>query len=100
MGRLSACLRLHHTLCEERVVDRDSRDLMGPLNLYIADACDVDSHSRTRKPFERVFNTRAVNRSSSMPSISTGNPACQAPQPSAPGARKKPRKAKVRGPSI
>jgi archaellum component FlaC len=38
--------------------DRDIRDLMSARNLYIADVFDVDGHSRTRKPFGRVFFTR------------------------------------------
>jgi hypothetical protein len=38
--------------------DRDIRDLMTARNLYIADVFDVDSTSRTRKPFGRVFYTR------------------------------------------
>jgi peptidoglycan hydrolase CwlO-like protein len=38
--------------------DRDIRELMGARNLYIADVFDVDSGSRTRKPFGRVFYTR------------------------------------------
>jgi hypothetical protein len=38
--------------------DRDIRELMGARNLYIADVFDVDSNSRTRKPFGRVFYTR------------------------------------------
>ena len=38
--------------------DRDIRDLMSARNLYIADVFDVDSRSRTRKPFGRVFFTR------------------------------------------
>lgn len=38
--------------------DRDIRDLMSARNLYIADVFDVDSHSRTRRPFGRVFFTR------------------------------------------
>jgi hypothetical protein len=38
--------------------DRDIRDLMSARNLYIADVFDVDSSSRTRKPFGRVFYTR------------------------------------------
>jgi hypothetical protein len=38
--------------------DRDVRELMGARNLYIADVFDVDSSSRTRKPFGRVFYTR------------------------------------------
>jgi hypothetical protein len=38
--------------------DRDIRDLMSARNLYIADVFDVDGHSRTRKPFGRVFYTR------------------------------------------
>lgn len=37
--------------------DRDIRELMGARNLYIADVFDVDSSSRTRKPFGRVFYT-------------------------------------------
>jgi hypothetical protein len=38
--------------------DRDIRELMGARNLYIADVFDVDSTSRTRRPFGRVFYTR------------------------------------------
>lgn len=38
--------------------DRDIRELMGARNLYIADVFDVDSSSRTRKPFGRIFYTR------------------------------------------
>jgi hypothetical protein len=38
--------------------DRDIRDLMGARKLYIADVFDVDSHSRTRMPFGRVFYTQ------------------------------------------
>jgi hypothetical protein len=38
--------------------DRDIRELMGARNLYIADVFDVDSSSRTRNPFGRVFYTR------------------------------------------
>jgi len=38
--------------------DRDIRELMGARNLYIADVFDVDSSSRTRRPFGRVFYTR------------------------------------------
>jgi hypothetical protein len=38
--------------------DRDIRELIGARNLYIADVFDVDSSSRTRKPFGRVFYTR------------------------------------------
>jgi hypothetical protein len=37
--------------------DRDIRELMGARKLYIADVFDVDSRSRTRKPFGRVFYT-------------------------------------------
>src|SRR5487761_359480 len=37
--------------------DRDIRDLMGARNLYIADVFDVDSSSRTQKPFGRIFYT-------------------------------------------
>jgi peptidoglycan hydrolase CwlO-like protein len=39
--------------------DRDIRDLMGARRLYIADVFDVDSGSRTRKPFGRVFYTES-----------------------------------------
>src|SRR5258708_22351580 len=38
--------------------DRDIRELMGARKLYIADVFDVDSGSRTRKPFGRVFHTQ------------------------------------------
>ena len=38
--------------------DRDIRELMGARQLYIADVYDVDSKSRTRKPFGRVFYTQ------------------------------------------
>lgn len=38
--------------------DRDIRELMGARKLYIADVFDVDSVSRTRKPFGRVFYTQ------------------------------------------
>jgi predicted nucleic acid-binding Zn-ribbon protein len=38
--------------------DRDIRELMGARQLYIADVYDVDSHSRTRKSFGRVFYTQ------------------------------------------
>jgi hypothetical protein len=38
--------------------DRDIRELMGARNLYIADVFDVDSSSRTRKPYGRVFYTK------------------------------------------
>jgi hypothetical protein len=37
--------------------DRDVRELMGARKLYIADVFDVDSGSRTRKPFGRIFYT-------------------------------------------
>jgi hypothetical protein len=37
--------------------DRDIRDLMGARQLYIADVFDVDSRSRTRPPFGRIFYT-------------------------------------------
>jgi hypothetical protein len=37
--------------------DRDIRELMAARKLYIADVFDVDSGSRTRKPFGRVFYT-------------------------------------------
>jgi len=39
--------------------DRDIRELMGARKLYIADVFDVDSASRTRKPFGRVFYTQS-----------------------------------------
>jgi septal ring factor EnvC (AmiA/AmiB activator) len=38
--------------------DRDIRELMGARGLYIADVYDVDSRSRTRKSFGRVFYTQ------------------------------------------
>jgi Anti-sigma-K factor rskA len=38
--------------------DRDIRELMGARRLYIADVFDVDSRSRTRKSFGRVFYTQ------------------------------------------
>lgn len=38
--------------------DRDIRELMGARKLYIADVFDVDSVTRTRKPFGRVFYTQ------------------------------------------
>jgi hypothetical protein len=38
--------------------DRDIRELMGARKLYIADVFDVDSSSRTKKPFGRVFYTQ------------------------------------------
>ena len=38
--------------------DRDIRELMGARHLYIADVYDVDSRSRTRKSFGRVFYTQ------------------------------------------
>ena len=38
--------------------DRDIRELMGARKLYIADVFDVDSRSRTRKPFGRIFYTQ------------------------------------------
>jgi len=40
------------------VSDRDIRELMGARKLYIADVFDVDSASRTRKPYGRVFYTQ------------------------------------------
>jgi hypothetical protein len=39
--------------------DRDIRELMGARKLYIADVFDVDSGSRTRKPFGRIFYTQS-----------------------------------------
>jgi hypothetical protein len=39
--------------------DRDIRELMGARKLYIADVFDVDSGSRTLKPFGRVFYTQS-----------------------------------------
>jgi hypothetical protein len=41
--------------------DSDIRELMGARNLYIADVFDVDSNSRTHKPFGRVFYTRGTS---------------------------------------
>jgi hypothetical protein len=38
--------------------DRDIRELMGARHLYIADVYDVDSRSRTRKSFGRIFYTQ------------------------------------------
>jgi hypothetical protein len=38
--------------------DRDIRELMGARKLYITDVFDVDSGSRTRKPYGRVFYTQ------------------------------------------
>jgi hypothetical protein len=37
--------------------DRDIREMMGAQKLYIADVFDVDSRSRTRKTFGRIFYT-------------------------------------------
>src|SRR5260370_18670572 len=37
--------------------DRDIRELMGARKLYIADVFDVDSSSRTLRPFSGVFYT-------------------------------------------
>jgi hypothetical protein len=39
--------------------DRDIRDLIGARNLYIADITDVDSSGQSRKPFGRIFYTKA-----------------------------------------
>jgi hypothetical protein len=39
--------------------DRDIRELMGARKLYIADVFDVDSGSRARQPFGRVFYTQS-----------------------------------------
>jgi hypothetical protein len=39
--------------------DRDIRELMGARKLYIADVFDVDSGSRPRKPFGRIFYTQS-----------------------------------------
>jgi anti-sigma-K factor RskA len=39
--------------------DRDIREMMGARQLYIADVFDVDQEGKTRKPFGRVFYTRA-----------------------------------------
>ncbi len=44
---------------EYLAADRDIRELMGARKLYIADVFDVDSQSRTRKPFGRVFYTQS-----------------------------------------
>jgi anti-sigma-K factor RskA len=41
------------------VADRDVRELMGARQLYIADVFDVDGGGETRKPFGRVFYTKA-----------------------------------------
>jgi len=41
------------------VADRDVRELMGARQLYIADVFDVDGGGQTRKPFGRVFYTKA-----------------------------------------
>ncbi len=38
--------------------DRDIRELTGARKLYIADVFDVDSGSRTKKPFGRIFYTQ------------------------------------------
>jgi hypothetical protein len=38
--------------------DRDIREMMGARKLYIADVFDVDSGSRTRKPYGRIFLTK------------------------------------------
>jgi hypothetical protein len=38
--------------------DRDIREMMGARKLYIADVFDVDSGSRTRRPYGRVFLTQ------------------------------------------
>lgn len=38
--------------------DRDIRELMGARRLYIADVYDVDSRSRTRQSFGRIFYTQ------------------------------------------
>jgi hypothetical protein len=38
--------------------DRDIRELMGARQLYIADVFDVDSGSRTRRPYGRMFYTQ------------------------------------------
>jgi Anti-sigma-K factor rskA len=39
--------------------DRDVRELMGARQLFIADVFDVDGVGQTRKPFGRVFYTKA-----------------------------------------
>jgi hypothetical protein len=49
------------TMAEQRKLldsDKDIRDLMGARELYIADVYDVDSDTRTPKPFGRVFYTK------------------------------------------
>jgi hypothetical protein len=40
------------------ISDQDIRELMGARKLYIADVFDVDSRSRTQRPFGRVFYTQ------------------------------------------
>ena len=51
----------HHLQDDEQYLSSDSdiRELMGARKLYIADVFDVDSGSRTRKPFGRVFYTQS-----------------------------------------
>jgi hypothetical protein len=62
VGELNALEREQERLLKDNEEylssDRDIRDLMSARNLYIADVFDVDSRSRTRKPFGRVFFTR------------------------------------------
>jgi hypothetical protein len=59
---LSAINRDHERRIKEQeqylAADRDIRELMGARQLYIADVFDVDSGSRTRKPFGRMFYTQ------------------------------------------
>jgi hypothetical protein len=63
IGDLSAELRAKDETIGRQdqylVADRDVRELMGARRLYIADVFDVDGGGETRKPFGRVFYTKA-----------------------------------------
>jgi hypothetical protein len=63
VDRLSAQLRERDATTQRQgeylASDRDVRELMGARQLYIADVFDVDPQGKTRKPFGRVFYTRA-----------------------------------------
>lgn len=63
VDRLSAQLRERDASAQRQgeflASDRDVRELMGARQLYIADVFDVDPQGKTRKPFGRVFYTRA-----------------------------------------
>jgi hypothetical protein len=63
IGELSAKLRERDDTIGRQdqylVADRDVRELMGARQLYIADVFDVDGGGETRKPFGRVFYTKA-----------------------------------------